>query len=248
MQPFSSNTAFSEFAEPPSKGLKPIEDLKNLDFYKALRHQVVERLMKAIFLNELPAGTRLVVKKLAEHFGLSTTPVREALLELEAIGLVQSEHNRGAVVKPFGNEQLREIYQMRRILEAEAARAACGRIDKERLKALRRERRQLFGKSRRDQRWGDQNIDSDRRFHEMITASCGSERLAREIHRYDALVQALRDVTFPKMHPKKLASDEHLGIIDALLADDAEAASAKMAHHIDHAADSVEYALFPQKK
>jgi DNA-binding GntR family transcriptional regulator len=88
---------------------------------------------------------------------------------------------------------------------------------------------------------------ADRRLHELIAASCGSKRLAREIRRYDTLVQALRDATFEKAHAQKIIPDEHIGIIDALIAEDPETAFSKMASHIDHAADSVAAALFPQK-
>jgi DNA-binding GntR family transcriptional regulator len=112
---------------------------------------------------------------------------------------------------------------------------------------MRRERQQLL-KSRRDRHWAEREMASDRQFHELIAASCGSERLAREIRRYDTLVQALRDATFQKVHAQKYTTDEHFGIIDALLADDAETACTKMAHHIDHAADSMEAALFFRKK
>ena len=50
--------------------------------------------------------------------GISATPIREALVELESIGVVQFVHNRGTIVKPFGPQQLREIYHLRRVLEA----------------------------------------------------------------------------------------------------------------------------------
>jgi GntR family transcriptional regulator, rspAB operon transcriptional repressor len=238
------------FEEKPSileiKGMNPIKGLKSPEIYTALRHQVVQRLMNAIFVGELPAGTQLIVMKLAKHFGLSTTPVREAFLELEAVGLIRFEHNRGAIVNPFGKEELRQIFQLRRILEAEAARAACGRIDKEILKTILRERRQLF-ESRRDEPWVEREMASDRQLHELITASCGSGRLAREIRRYDILVQALRDATYEKNRTQEYPPDDHVAIIDALLADDPETARLKMAEHIDHAVDLVEAAIFSPK-
>ena len=78
--------------------MNPIENLHSLEDlpHGALRHQVVHRLLNAIFLGDLPSGTRLIVMKLAAHFGLSSTPVREALVELEAVGIIQFVHNRGA--------------------------------------------------------------------------------------------------------------------------------------------------------
>jgi DNA-binding GntR family transcriptional regulator len=229
--------------------MNPIENLKSLEnlSHGALRHQVVQRLLNAIFLGDLPSGTRLIVMKLAAHFGLSSTPVREALVELEAVGIIHFEHNRGAVVKPFGPDQLREIYQMRRILEAEAARAACGNIDKSTLKNMRREMQQLL-EARHDRHWAEQEMDTDRQLHSLIASSCGSERLAQEIHRYDTLVQTLRDVIGRERRAQESALAEHIAIIGDLLSDDSEAASAAMARHIDQAAESISAVLFSRNK
>lgn len=229
--------------------MNPIENLPSLGdpFRGALRHQVVRRLLDAIFVGDLPSGTRLIVMKLAAQFGLSSTPVREALVELEAVGIVCFEHNRGAIVKPFGPGELREIYQLRRILEVEATRTACGRIDRRELESLREEMKKLL-RARRDRQWVEREMATDRRLHELITSSCGSARLAQEIHRYDNLVQSLRDVVGRERRAQLQALEEHLATIDALRVGDAEAAAAAMAKHIERAADSVAKVLFSRKK
>jgi DNA-binding GntR family transcriptional regulator len=229
--------------------MNPIENLPSLSdpFRGALRHQVVRRLLDAIFVGDLPSGTRLIVMKLAAQFGLSSTPVREALVELEAVGIVCFEHNRGAIVKPFGPDELREIYQLRRILEVEATRTACGRVDRGELESLRDEMNKLL-RSRRDRQWVDREMATDRRLHDLITSSCGSARLAQEIHRYDNLVQSLRDVVGRERRAQLQALEEHLAIIDGLRAGNAEAAAAAMARHIERAADSVATVLFSRKK
>jgi DNA-binding GntR family transcriptional regulator len=102
----------------------------------ALRHDVVVRLLKHIFQGALPDGTQLIIRKLAVQMGISATPIREALVELESIGVVQFVHNRGAIVKP-SSSAAREIYHLRRILESEAARCACGHIDPKDLQDLK---------------------------------------------------------------------------------------------------------------
>jgi DNA-binding GntR family transcriptional regulator len=232
-----------------NRGMNPIESLQSLEnqFQGALRHQVVRRLLSTIFLGDLPSGTRLIVMKLAAQFGLSSTPVREALVELEAVGIVRFEHNRGAIVKPFGPDELREIYQLRRILEVEAARTACGRIDRCELESVRGEMKKLL-RARRDRQWVEREMATDRRLHELITSSCGSERLAQEIHRYDNLVQSLRDVVGRERRAQQQALEEHLAIIEGMLAADAEAAGLAMARHIERAAESVSAVLFSAKK
>ncbi len=209
----------------------------------ALRHDVVNRLLKAIFQGELTAGTRLVVQGLADRFGISSTPVREALVELEAVGVAQFTHNRGAIVKPFGPQQLRDIFHLRRILETEAARCACGRLQRETLVTLRFQMQELADDDGSRQ-WSEEEMGSDRRFHELIAAGCGNARLADEISRYDTLVQAVREIVGNRRQVQEQALDEHLAIIDALLADDAESAAMQMARHIASTGTAVEMVMF----
>src|ERR1700722_17222740 len=102
-----------------------------------LREQVTQRILASVFECRLPSGSRLVVQRLAEQFGVSPTPVREALVELSGLGIVDLLPNRGAVVKPFGAKELRHISQVRRVLETEACRSACGKIDAGSLRDLR---------------------------------------------------------------------------------------------------------------
>ena len=110
-----------------------------------MRHHVVQRLLKAIFSGELAAGTRLIASKLAARLGVSATPIREALVELEQSGIVELLHHRGAVVKPFGRDELREFYAVRRLLECEAVRLACGHVDYEVLSLLQGDLERLIG-------------------------------------------------------------------------------------------------------
>jgi DNA-binding GntR family transcriptional regulator len=102
--------------------------------------------------------------------------------------------------------------------------------------------------ARHDRHWAEQEMDTDRQLHSLIASSCGSERLAQEIHRYDTLVQTLRDVIGRERRAQESALAEHIAIIGALLSDDSEAASAAMARHIDQAAESISAVLFSRNK
>ena len=79
----------------------------------SLRDQVTSRIMAAIFLGRFHSGQRLVVQDLAKAYQASPTPVREALVQLASHGLVDLLPNRGAVVQPFGAQEIREISQIR---------------------------------------------------------------------------------------------------------------------------------------
>src|SRR5690349_2028268 len=103
----------------------------------ARRGRVVYGILHAIFKGELAGGDRLVEEELGAKFGVSRTPVREALTELAAIGVIWLKPNHGAMVRPFGMKQLLEIYHMRRLLESEATRLATRAIDHDELRRIR---------------------------------------------------------------------------------------------------------------
>jgi DNA-binding GntR family transcriptional regulator len=103
-----------------------------------LTDQVYAVLHEAIISGELPAGSRLRVRDLAEQVGTSVMPVREAIRRLEEAGLAEREPHKGAVVKGLTLEELVHVYGVRRLLEGEAARLGAERItadDCERMQA-----------------------------------------------------------------------------------------------------------------
>jgi DNA-binding GntR family transcriptional regulator len=209
----------------------------------AIRRRITSQLIADIFQGNLAAGTRLVVMKLAERFHVSSTPVREAMVELEAVGLIQFVHHRGAVVKPFGPNQLQQIYQIRRILETEAARCACGNIDHAGLETLRLEMLEL-DRNRSGDDWALRAMAADRRLHQLVAAGCGSGRLADEIRRYETLMQTGRDIVGNRRKAQERALEQHLAILDRLLACDSEGAAGQMAHHIESTGRLVETVMF----
>ena len=85
----------------------------------------------AILSGDLPSGSRLKVRDLAEQVGTSVMPVREAIRRLEEIGLAEREPHKGAVVKTLTFEELIHVYDVRKVLEREAARLGVERISAE---------------------------------------------------------------------------------------------------------------------
>ena len=96
-----------------------------------LTDQVYAALREAIMSGELPAGSRLRVRDIAEQVGTSVMPVREAIRRLEEAGLAEREPHKGAVVKALTYEELVHVYDVRRLLEGEAARLGAERIGDE---------------------------------------------------------------------------------------------------------------------
>ncbi|WP_415853360.1 GntR family transcriptional regulator [Sinomonas sp. G460-2] len=96
-----------------------------------LTDQVYATIHEAILSGDLPAGSRLTVRELAEQVGTSAMPVREAIRRLEEAGMVERQPHRGAVVKALTLEELVHVYDIRRLLEVEAARLGAERITAE---------------------------------------------------------------------------------------------------------------------
>jgi DNA-binding GntR family transcriptional regulator len=90
--------------------------------------QVYDAIRASILSGELPAGSRLRVRDLAALVGTSVMPVREAIRRLEEAGLAEREPHRGAVVKGLTLEELVHVYDVRRLLEVEAARLGAAHI------------------------------------------------------------------------------------------------------------------------
>ena len=92
------------------------------------------------------------MQQLAKTYEVSQTLVRESLIEFASLGLVDLLPNRGAIVRPFGPAEVSEISQVRRLLETEATRSACGRSLLTSCRALDLELRRLEGLPR-DEAW-----------------------------------------------------------------------------------------------
>ncbi|WP_417388488.1 GntR family transcriptional regulator [Gimesia sp.] len=204
-----------------------------------IREVVVQRILAAVIRGEFPVGHRMVIQNLAEQFGVSATPVREALVELASIGIVENLPNRGAVMRDFGVTQIREIYQLRRILEVEAVRNACGQIDPQQLSVLASEFKAIKDEPR-DVNWSQKAMSLDIRLHTLIAEHCGSMRLQDELRRYNTLVQAIREVVDNESQAQEIALSDHTAIIAALQSQNCENAAAEMDQHIRKTAEVVE--------
>jgi DNA-binding GntR family transcriptional regulator len=211
----------------------------------ARRDSVVKSILHSIFSREMVGGDRLVEEELAVRLGVSRTPVREALRELAAIGVIWLKPNHGAMVRPFGAKQLLEIYHMRRLLESEATRLATRAIDHDELRRIRAGMQGLSVMNERPKDWGGQALDLDGQLHNLIARSSGSERLAEEIHRYWTLAQAIAEAVQNLSQTQEYALREHTDIIDRLLERNAEGAHRAMARHIDQRAQAALQALCP---
>jgi len=199
----------------------------------------VESLLREIVNGQVRSGEHLVTQALARRFGVSHTPVREALVMLAGMGLVDVAPNRGAIVRRMTAREVREICQVRRALECEAIRLACGRIDVAQLEELRAELRTMTSVEPSDQHGiitEARSIDS--RLHDLIAGRSGNAFLVHELGRLKILFRAFRDAAWDHSesrndyHRLGAEAHEHLAIIEALLRGDKQGAVRDMAGHI----------------
>jgi DNA-binding GntR family transcriptional regulator len=203
------------------------------------RQAIVQSLLTEVFEGRLRAGQHLVTQDLAARFGVSHTPIREALIALEGIGVIDLLPNRGAVVRRVTTRDVREICQVRRVLECEATRTACGRIDMTRLAALGADLKQFIANPPAElSNIVEESRVLDSRLHDLIAASSGNQLLAHELGRLKILFRVCRDMIYTydttRITSGRFLSEagEHLAIVEALLACDRSAAVRAMSFHI----------------
>lgn len=203
------------------------------------RRTIVESLLADVFHGRIQAGQRLVTQELADRFGVSHTPIREALITLAGIGIIDLQPNRGAVVRPMSARDVREVCHVRKALECEATRSACGRIDRAVLLSLADELQQLTSPtSHTAPTFIARARDLDSRLHDLIATSCQNTFLANELNRLKILFRTFRDVSWEHASEHRdfyrLAEEasEHLAIVTALLAGNRRESSRAMSRHI----------------
>ena len=145
---------------------------------KSVAQRAYERLLDMLIKREIPVGTVLQERRLAEHLDISRTPVREALNRLESAGFVIRKPGRMLVVKEFSTRELIETLHVRKILESESAGLATGRIPAAELDALEADIRAILVKESPS---AEEDWAVDSRFHGLIGEYSGNAVLARTI-------------------------------------------------------------------
>jgi DNA-binding GntR family transcriptional regulator len=218
-------------------------------------NSTVERLAAEIqarvLSGDVPVGSRLRQEALAEEFGVSRTPVREALRQLQATGIVELLPNRGAVVRGPSAREIREAYEVRAELEGLAAERAAERISDRDLVQLR-EAEALFRESvaslierraRRPAPWRDESVwvRANDLFHQAILEAAGNRRLSdtiADLHR-----SFPRDLTWAALSQSSrlLAEnvEQHAQILEAIERRDRAEARRRMIEHIRSAGELV---------
>lgn len=199
---------------------------------------VLELLREKILSGEIEPGSHLVQSELAIDMDVSTTPVREALRDLAAEGLVAFEPLRGAVVHELSTSEFEEIYEARMLLEPMAARRAAARVTPSHLKGFE-ELYRLMAVEEHVGRW----IQLNREFHIGIYEVGVSPRIAAVIRMLQAASMMYIGVALSAPGLLESANHGHKEILDALAAGDADAAAETTLHHLEWTMQAVAPAM-----
>jgi DNA-binding GntR family transcriptional regulator len=196
-----------------------------------LREQVKEAILERILTGEYAPGERLVETRIAEEFGVSQAPVREALRDLELLRFVESEAFRGARVRAVSQDELLEIYPVRQALERVAAESAAARLTERDLEALGQE---VEGMTEAADR-GDlhDQAEHDVAFHRIIVDASGNSILGDVWRSLRVEARTLITAVKTGVSGREIA-DMHRPILEALRTRDPDASGAAISEHFAH--------------
>jgi DNA-binding GntR family transcriptional regulator len=190
--------------------------------YEAIREDIIS--------GRLPANARLVVAELAERHGTSTNPIREALQQLRGEGFVVMAHNRGARVRPIDEDFIRDIYEIEVLIEPALTRWFVGiasGADIEALEALHAEMLRL--------NYSDPARHGllDTQFHHTMYARHYNRHAADLWWKHREILRAISRRLPISVGRQASVMREHQEVLDAIKAQDADAAAATIARHVE---------------
>ncbi|MCP3055510.1 GntR family transcriptional regulator [Aurantimonas marianensis] len=192
--------------------------------------EIRDALEQEIVTGTLSAGDRLDESALASRFGVSRTPVREAINQLASAALIEQIPNRGAFVRQVGLAELVEMFEVMAELEGMAGRLAARRADGKALESLNLAHAACAAAAR--SRDPDAYYYENERFHHLIYEACGNAFLTAEAKRLHQRLKAYRrlQLRVAQRTPQSLA--EHERIVAAIGAGDGEAAERELRAHV----------------
>lgn len=199
---------------------------------QSLTDNVYEILRDAIVAKALPGGARISEAAVARELDVSKTPVREALLRLAGVGLVEVEEGRGARLVQPSAEAIIHHYELREALEVHASRLAAKRANAEQLETIRAAAKESADAANRGDIDGFQAADRD--FHVAVVRASANPKLFQQIENVYAIVSALRQLEDTSAHDSVKCGRTHVRIADAISRQDADAAAGEASAHIQH--------------
>jgi DNA-binding GntR family transcriptional regulator len=201
---------------------------------KSIRDQIYEAIHESIVNNSYKPGEELQIDRLAEEFGVSTTPVREALIRLESSGLVHLTPNKGARVTAFTEKDIRNTWEIRKLLEPYAAGLTAGLDVSSEIKELE----EAIDRLEQGPQDGGLYVRCDIRLHELLCDHLSNDLLKDTLHNIQQRSMRMRysaeDVS--KMHDQVVREviSEHKQILRALSERDRQKTEEAVRRHLEN--------------
>lgn len=195
---------------------------KPMEKHLTLREKILENIRDSIVSGAMKAGSRVSEPELAERYGISRTPIREAFRQLETEGYLTVIPRRGAVVSEFSPKDIEEFYAIKSIMEGYAARRACERLSEKDLDRLQHINDKLAELAKAGDIKHFFKIHSD--FHELFSKAADNEKLHELIAGLVTKFQRLRFTSLSLPGRMAISVQEHEKIIDAFRKKDADLA------------------------
>lgn len=193
----------------------------------SLRGRVFNRIREDILSGKYSENEELKEVTIGNELGVSRTPVREALRQLELEGLVNIIPNKGAYVTGISQKDIHDIYVIRSYLEGLAANWACSTMTDEQIDAL--EENIYLSEFHVRKGHYEQIVELDSQFHETIYKASGSKILEHQLSTYHHYVERIRKVSLGMEERARKSNEEHAAILEAIKGRDKKLAE-KLAH------------------
>jgi len=205
-----------------------------------LPQRAYEWIKDAILEGRLKEGEPLSENRLAQEISISRTPIREALRNLEQDGFVRMVPGKGAFVAGISMEDVKEIYDIRILLEPLAARTAADRIPPEALDAAARDWEALRERHRRGEAltWEEVSLQ-DRRLHGMIIEHSANRRLRQILFMLHAQIERFQLLSARSLADAANSIAQHLEILDCLRRRDRDEIQALLTEHIRSSEENI---------
>jgi len=201
---------------------------KQIERHQTLREKILEMIRDAILKGTMKPGERVSEPELAERFGISRTPIREAFRQLESEGYLEVIPRKGAVVASLSERDIEEFYAIKIILEGFAAKMAAEKLsekDIERLESIN-ERLQKIA--------DDGDVKSFFRvhneFHDLFIKAAGNDKLYEMINQLVMRFKRLRLASLSQPGRMEISVEEHRNMIEAFKNHDGERADSLVRH------------------
>lgn len=197
-----------------------------------------DRLVEAILSGRFPAGALLREAKLARQWNVSRTPLREAVRRAAEAGLLVLRPNQAPVVRHLTADDIRDLYDLRELLELHALKLAWEQIDADAVRSL-----ELLALQSSKDTAIRRRLQFDMALHRLWLDRCGNSWLSADLewlYQFLRIVQSWMSANHQAMRD---AYDEHLAILDAIRNNDRALATRRLRQHIRHAAQVASAAI-----